>query len=120
MILVSTRLSASGSGKAVDCYGKLVLHSTANVFKSVLRPTSVSAQDKSPAEKLSRKLTYISWLVKYLNNYLCKSKITIDVKKKKNNNRALYVERVFQISSMSGCVCDFFFFFFTVYSVVWF
>eukprot|EP00057_Strongylocentrotus_purpuratus_P011429 XP_011665903.1 PREDICTED: mediator of RNA polymerase II transcription subunit 16 [Strongylocentrotus purpuratus] len=47
------RLSASGSGKAVDCYGKLLLHSTANVFKSLLRASAISSQDKGPAEKLS-------------------------------------------------------------------
>ncbi|XP_072179168.1 mediator of RNA polymerase II transcription subunit 16-like [Diadema setosum] len=47
------RLAASGSGKAVDCFGKLLLHSTSNVFKSLLRPVSSSAQDKGPAERLT-------------------------------------------------------------------
>ncbi|XP_071803038.1 mediator of RNA polymerase II transcription subunit 16-like [Asterias amurensis] len=47
------RMTSSGAGKSVDCYCKLLLNAISSEFRSLLRPTSVTAQDKGPAEKLT-------------------------------------------------------------------
>ncbi|KAH9519854.1 Mediator of RNA polymerase II transcription subunit 16 [Bulinus truncatus] len=44
---------SSGNQRAADCRAMITLHAITTVLKSCLRPKSVSAQDKSPAEKLS-------------------------------------------------------------------
>ncbi|XP_071087064.1 mediator of RNA polymerase II transcription subunit 16-like isoform X1 [Haliotis cracherodii] len=43
----------AGHQKASDCHALLSLFAIASVLKGILRPKSVSPQDKSPAEKLS-------------------------------------------------------------------
>ncbi|XP_070565835.1 mediator of RNA polymerase II transcription subunit 16-like [Ptychodera flava] len=47
------RLNISGTGKSADCHAKLLLHAIAVTFKSLLRPTSLSSQEKGLAEKLA-------------------------------------------------------------------
>ncbi|CAG5123124.1 unnamed protein product [Candidula unifasciata] len=43
----------SGNQRAADCRALITLHSISAVIKSCLRPKTVIAQDKSPAEKLT-------------------------------------------------------------------
>ncbi|XP_077978485.1 mediator of RNA polymerase II transcription subunit 16-like [Glandiceps talaboti] len=47
------RLSSGGTGKSADCHAKLLLNAVAVTFKSLLRPTTLSSQEKGLAEKLS-------------------------------------------------------------------
>ncbi|KAJ8298331.1 hypothetical protein KUTeg_024862 [Tegillarca granosa] len=46
-------ISTVSHQKAVDFHARLVLQAVIGVFRSLLRPKSVSIQDKSPAEKLT-------------------------------------------------------------------
>ncbi|XP_050416380.1 mediator of RNA polymerase II transcription subunit 16 [Patella vulgata] len=43
----------NGQQKAADCRALLICNSISSVLKGILRPKTVSAQDKSPAEKLT-------------------------------------------------------------------
>ncbi|ESO93932.1 hypothetical protein LOTGIDRAFT_209457 [Lottia gigantea] len=44
---------SNGQQKAADCRALLICNSISSVLKGILRPKSVSASDKSPAEKLT-------------------------------------------------------------------
>ncbi|KAK6975326.1 mediator of RNA polymerase II transcription subunit 16-like isoform X1 [Biomphalaria glabrata] len=44
---------SSGNQRAADCRAMITLHAITTVLKSCLRPKSVTAQDKSPSEKLT-------------------------------------------------------------------
>nr|XP_006825174.1 PREDICTED: mediator of RNA polymerase II transcription subunit 16-like [Saccoglossus kowalevskii] len=47
------RLNPGTTGKLADCHAKLLLNGIAVSFKSLLRPTNLSSQDKGLADKLS-------------------------------------------------------------------